>query len=146
MRSRHAAPRVVLDTNVVLSALIFSRGRMAELRSAWQDGRIVPLVSAVTAAELIRVLAYPKFRLESEEQADLLAEYVPWCETVRVSEPPPRVPACRDPFDLPFLQLAKAAGVEFVVTGDSDLLAVEKRFIHPIVTADQFLKALGARR
>lgn len=53
-------PRVVLDTNCVVSALLFSRGRLAWLRRAWQSGRVVPLVSRGTATKLIRVLAYPK--------------------------------------------------------------------------------------
>ena len=54
-------PRVVLDTNLVLSALVFSHGRLGPLRRAWQAGLCMPLVSAVTAAELLRVLQYPKF-------------------------------------------------------------------------------------
>lgn len=57
------APRVVLDSNVVLSALLFSRGRLAWIRAAWQGGRFVPLASKPTVEELIRVLGYPKFRL-----------------------------------------------------------------------------------
>ena len=52
-------PRVVFDTNVVLSALVFSKGRLAPLRDAWQGARCRPLVSRVAAAELSRALAYP---------------------------------------------------------------------------------------
>ena len=101
-------PRVVIDTNLVLSALVFAEGRLTPLRQAWQAQRIRPLVSRVTAAELIRVLAYPKFRLTPEEQRELLADYLPCCETVRIPDPPPKTPACRDAFDVPFLQLALA--------------------------------------
>ena len=104
----NSPPRTVLDTNVVLSALVFSDGRLAELRRCWQDLRCVPLVSTTTVAELIRVLAYPKFKLGEEEQHELLADYLPWCVTVQVSDPPPVIPHCRDPFDAPFLQLAQA--------------------------------------
>jgi predicted nucleic acid-binding protein len=50
-------PRVVLDTNVVLSALLFRGGPTARLRDAWQNGRFVPLASTITADELVRVLA-----------------------------------------------------------------------------------------
>jgi predicted nucleic acid-binding protein len=42
-------PRVVLDTNVILSALIFSRGRFAWLREAWKNGRIRPFVCRAMA-------------------------------------------------------------------------------------------------
>ncbi len=63
-------PRVVIDTNLVLSALVFAGGRLASLRLAWQDQRVLPLVSRATAAELIRTLAYPKFKLTAAEQED----------------------------------------------------------------------------
>lgn len=42
-------PRVVLDTNIVLSALVFASGRMAWVRHAWQCGHITPLVCKETA-------------------------------------------------------------------------------------------------
>ncbi|MFO1295223.1 MAG: putative toxin-antitoxin system toxin component, PIN family [Rubrivivax sp.] len=101
-----AVPRAVLDTNVVLSALVFAGGSTARLRQAWQAGRLLPLVSTATAQELMRVLAYPKFKLDAQAQQELLADYLPWAEAVAVPEPPPRVPECRDVDDLPFLHLA----------------------------------------
>lgn len=119
-----APPRVVLDTNVVLSALLFRGGPAARVRAGWQAGRFVPLASTGTAQELVRVLAYPKFRLSADEQEELLADLMPWVEVVRVSDPPPAVPACRDPFDLPFLQLAIAGRARALVSGDHDLLAL----------------------
>ena len=140
-RGGSAPFRVVLDTNVVLSALVFSRGAAVALRQAWQAGRCVPLVSTVTARELMRVLGYPKFRLDAADQLALLADYLPHCETIEVPEPPPTVPACRDPFDVPFLQLAVAGKADMLVTGDRDLLVLADRFACPIVTLDF---ALGA--
>lgn len=116
--------RLVLDTNVVLSALIFTGGRSARVRSGWQSGRFLPLASAATASELILVLGYPKFRLSAEEQDQLLGDIVPWFEVVKVPEPPPAVAACRDPFDLPFLQLAVAGKARAIVSGDRDLLSL----------------------
>jgi len=135
-------PRVVLDTNLVLSALVFAQGRLAVLRRAWQRGHCVPLVSKATTAELIRVLAYPKFKLSDEEQQELLADYLPWCATVRIPNPPPVTPECRDPFDQPFLQLAVAGNADYLVSGDQDLLSLANRFDCPIVSAEQFLKTL----
>ncbi|MDO1528570.1 putative toxin-antitoxin system toxin component, PIN family [Fulvimonas sp. R45] len=114
-------PRWVLDTNVVLSALIRPGGVSGRLRLAWQAALCVPLVSRATAAELIRVLAYPRFKLTPDEQHDLLADYLPWTEAFRIPESPPRTPPCRDPHDLPFLQLALAAKADALVTGDADL-------------------------
>lgn len=140
---RAAIPlRVVIDTNLVLSALVFAQGRLTPLRQAWQSQLIQPLVSRVTAAELIRVLAYPKFKLTADEQQELLADYLPYCKSVRIPDPPPKTPACRDAFDVPFLQLAVAGKAQALVTGDKDLLILAGVFACPIVTADQFMMAL----
>lgn len=133
-------PCVVIDTNLVLSALVFAQGRPATLRHAWQGERCRPLVSRVTATELIRVLAYPKFKLTPDEQQELLADYLPWCITVRIPNPLPETPECRDPFDLPFLQLAVAGKADYLVSGGQDLLSLAGQFACPIITADQFIK------
>ena len=122
---------MVLDTNVVLSALVFARGSTSRLRQAWQAGACVPLASTATVQELIRVLAYPKFKLDTAEQQELLADYIPWTEVVQVPAPPPAVPACRDPFDLPFLHLAAAGRADAIVTGDGDLLVLSGRWTTP---------------
>lgn len=143
MKSPARPPRVVIDTNLVLSALVFSQGRSASLREAWQRQRILPLVSRATASELIRVLAYPKFKLTADEQQELLADYLPCCKTVRIPDPPRRASACRDAFDVPFLQLALAGKADALVTGDRDLLALADTFARPIVTAEQFLKTVN---
>jgi len=136
------APRVVLDTNVVLSALVFAHGRLAAVRNAWREGVCSPLVSRATAAELVRALDYPKFKLTSEEQRELLADYLPYCATVRMPAKPPKTPACRDPADVPFLQLALAGKAEHLVTGDRDLLALANRFSCAIMKPEAWLQKL----
>jgi uncharacterized protein len=136
------APRVVLDTNVVLSALVFTHGRAAALREAWQSGCCEPLVSKATVGELIRVLGYPKFKLVADEQRELLADYLPYCRTVTIPAKAPGTPPCRDPFDLPFLRLAMIGKAEVLVTGDRDLLGVKGKLLCPIVTLEAFLAAL----
>lgn len=135
--------RVVIDTNLVLSALVFASGRLAPLREAWLARRILPLASRLTVAELMRVLAYPKFKLAADEQQELLADYLPYCEVVRIPDPPPATPACRDAFDIPFLQLASAGNADALVTGDQDLLVLAGSFACPIITAEQFLTQLN---
>ena len=72
-------PVVVLDTNLVLSALVFAGGRLLPLRVAWRSGRIVLLVPTATASELMRVLDYPKFKLSAQDRDELLADYLPHC-------------------------------------------------------------------
>ncbi len=127
-------PRLVLDTNVLLSALLFPAGALSWLRNAWQSGKLTPLASRSTTEELLRVLAYPKFRLTGDEREDLLADYLPCCETVVVSESLD-LPACRDLSDRPFLALALAGRADALVTGDNDLLVLAPDFSVQILTA-----------
>jgi len=135
--------RPVLDTNVLVSALLFHAGALSWLRGAWRSGRIRPLAGRQTTAELIRVLAYPKFALSDGEQRDLLDDYLPFCETVAVPEPPPTVPKCRDPFDRMFLELALAGRADALVTGDTDILALAKVFSVPILSPAAFRERLS---
>lgn len=135
-RTGQVIRRVVLDTNVALSALMFPSGRVAWLRQAWQCQSVLPLVSRATTAELIAALAYPKFRLAATEQHDLLADYLPGCDAVMLPDPPPRLPVCRDPADTPFLELALVGKADFLVSGDKDLLALAGSFGVAVVTPD----------
>ena len=129
--------RLVLDTNVLLSALVFPAGSLAWLRHAWQSDTVRPLASRDTTSELIRVLHYPKFRLTRDEREDLLDDYLPSCETVPVPASI-EVPECRDPLDRPFLELALAGGADALLTGDKDLLALAGRFPVPILAPAAF--------
>lgn len=88
------APRVVLDTNCLISALIFPHGKTAELRHLWQAGRFIPLACRETVTELMRVLSYPKFRLSREDAEALLAEFLPWAESVPLAAPCEPVRSC----------------------------------------------------
>lgn len=133
---------MVLDTNLVLSALVFSHGRPGPLRRAWQAGLCTPLVSAVTAAELLRVLQFPKFKLTPSEREELLSDYLPFCRAVSIPARLPRIAQCRDPFDQPFLELATVGRADFLVSGDRGLLAMAPNFKRPIVTVAAFLERL----
>ncbi|WP_296443934.1 putative toxin-antitoxin system toxin component, PIN family [Rhodoferax sp. UBA5149] len=136
--------RVVLDTNVVLSALVFGGGTAGRLRLGWQQGVFVPLASTATMRELVRVLAYPKFRLSKLAQDELLADYLPHTEAVRIFQPPPTVPDCRDSLDVPFMHLAVVGKAQVLVSGDRDLLALADEFERtcgcPIVNLDAFVQ------
>ena len=128
------APRFVLDTSVVFPALRFHGGQFAWLREAWQTERLIPLASSATASELLRVLAYRRSGLDGNQQRELAADYLPWCEIVDVPDDT-IVPECRDPSDIPFLQLAVAGEADALVTGDADLLTLAPVFDVPVLTA-----------
>lgn len=117
--------RAVLDTNVLVSALLFANGRLSWLRQAWQSGQLTPVLAQPTALELIKVLTYPKFRLSPPDRDRLLEEVLPWCESWRNSIPVSNH-RVSDPHDQVFLDLALAAATPVLVSGDSNLLALRK--------------------
>ena len=132
--------KVVLDTNTVVSALLFPSGQLGRLRSLWTDGRALPLLSTATADELIRALAYPKFGLSEEEIQFALAAYLPFTETMDVrSVGRAKRPRCRDPHDQPFVDLAYSGDADVLVSGDKDLLDLADKTPFPIETPRQFL-------
>ena len=133
-----SVPRVVLDTNCLVSALIFSRGRFAWLREAWQGGQFIALASHDTVSELLRVLAYPKFKLTRHEQDALLAEFLPYVETIKIETTPHGLPVIRDADDIIFLALADVARADALVSGDGDIQAIKAQFGIPILTVAEF--------
>jgi uncharacterized protein len=85
--------RVVLDTNAVISALLFS-GVSSKLVSLWQKGLITLLLSREILDEYLRVLSYPKFELSETEIKKLIQEEVlPYAEVVKPKKAFARHPA-----------------------------------------------------
>jgi len=136
---------VVLDTNVAVSALVFREGRLAWLREAWQTGRVVPVVSADTIGEFVRVIAYPKFKLAEDDAKNLLSHYLEHAEAAQMPASPARIPVCRDEDDRMFLRLAYAARAYALVSGDHDLLALAGKSRIPILTPEALRKDIEAR-
>lgn len=133
--------RLVLDTNAVVSALAFERGAMVWLRDAWQQYLYTPLIDAKSAGELVRVLSYPKLKLDEQKIRDLLSDYLPYAEVVQ-----PRgsgrssLPVCRDPADQKFLDLAARGNAQVLVTGDKALLDLAPKVRFEIETPASFRK------
>lgn len=97
----------------------------------------------------MRVLAYAKFELTPEVQHELLAEYLPYAQTV--AEGMSRracstLPVCRDASDSMFPELALTGKAEILVTGDRDLLALapaSRKLPFDILTPQEALQRLG---
>lgn len=137
--------KVVLDTNVVVSALLFEHGRLAWMRDLWVTGRIVPLGSQATIHELIRVLGYPKFALDEDDLEAVLAAYLPFTVVVNVpARAPSGLPQCRDPHDQAFLRLAAAGRAEVLVSGDRALLALAASTLFAIESPEAFKRRCGS--
>jgi uncharacterized protein len=142
--------RLVLDTNIWLDWLVFADPSVGPIRAAVAAGSAVIVMNAACAAELERALGYP-FRGEIAGP-DIRAA---WLETVRgivqrFDAPPAldpiSLPACRDPDDQKFLELARDCGAHWLITRDKALLACARRSIRPlpfrIGTPQQFREVL----
>jgi uncharacterized protein len=114
--------RLILDTNVIVSALAFpsSKPRQA-FDAARERGRV--LASPDTLEELVRTLRRPKLAayITAAEREAFLEAFPAMVELVEVKE---RLALCRDPRDDRFLELAAAGGADYLVTGDADLLVM----------------------
>lgn len=129
--------RAVLDTNAVVSALIFKASAFP-LVTAWQQRRFRVLVSPALLEECIRVFHYPKFRLsEGEIRRLLYQELVPFITPVKVSRTPRVIPA--DPSDDHILACAVAGNADVIVSGDRHLLDLGQYRAIPIVPIADFL-------
>jgi len=111
---------VVFDTNVLVSAALFSRSipRQA-FEKALLDGDV--LFSKATHAELVEVLDRPKFDkyLSKSERLRFISLFVEAAILVEVAE---TITVCRDPKDNKFLELAISGRATYIVSGDDDLL------------------------
>jgi putative PIN family toxin of toxin-antitoxin system len=123
-KKEEKALKVVLDTNILISAVLF-RGELAHIVDLWKGGRIVPLISKETFQEFNAVLEYPKFRLSKVDIKTIIEEEVlPFFEVVEVTDKIRGI--CTDPDDDKFIACAVAGSADFIVTGDSALYEVGK--------------------
>ena len=133
------AVKVVVDTNVVVSALLFS-GTPGKLVPLWQGPMIRPLASKQIIDEYLRVLTYPKFKLSEEDINFLLYhEILPYFEVVRVYSGKRIIR--KDEEDDKFIQCALAGNAKFIISGDHHLLGMKSyRKIKILSPADFLLK------
>lgn len=127
--------RIVVDTNVLVSALLFPNSKPGlAVKLALSKGSL--LVSAETASELNEVLRRRKFdRFATiEQRLEFVAALVRDSILVEIHE---RIAACRDPKDDKFLEVAVSGRARLVVSGDMDLLSLSPfRGIHVLSPAE----------
>lgn len=142
MGKKTSLKRVVLDTNVLISSLLFA-GISKRLAELWQSGVIELLASGSMIREYTRVLAYPKFKLSEEESLSLLREEVlPFVTPVKVFKVLPIIK--EDPSDDEFLACALAGKADAIISGDKHLLNLENYREIPILNVREFLEQLAS--
>jgi putative PIN family toxin of toxin-antitoxin system len=134
--------RAVLDTNVIVSALLFE-GETSRLMDHWKQGRLALILSPEIFAEIVRVLSYPKFQLEEGEIKTLLEEEIlPYAEIVHLKSK--RKKYARDPEDDRFIHAALAGNADFIISGDRHLLELKNPPL-PIKSVREVLDFLSRR-
>ncbi|HVJ55440.1 MAG TPA: putative toxin-antitoxin system toxin component, PIN family [Aliidongia sp.] len=131
--------RLVVDSNVLISALLVGTSLPAHLIVLWREGRFDLLTSADQLDELLRVTRYPKIRerLIPALAGRLINELRDLAVLVTDL---PAVAVCADPHDDYLLAMAAAAHADFLVTGDKRDLLGHKIFQGTrIVTVRDFL-------
>lgn len=118
--------RVVLDTNVLISAFISNKGASAQLLAHCQAGALELLVSPDTLAELRRVLTYARVRKQLTYSNEQIERFIALLEQIAVVNIPPFVARVvpGDADDDKFVALALAGEAQYLVTGDKHLLSV----------------------
>lgn len=135
-------PRAVLDTNVLVAALISGVGAPAGLLLALRVGAFELVVSPALLAELREVLRRDRFRAYvTLEQVDAYVAIIER-DAIVIADPPPSTatPVASDPDDAFLVALARAARVNALVSGDARLLELAGRM--PVMTPRAFLASL----
>ncbi|MBI3375488.1 MAG: putative toxin-antitoxin system toxin component, PIN family [Betaproteobacteria bacterium] len=135
--------RVVLDTNVLLSAFIRVDSNPCLVLHAWLDGRFELVSSGAQIEEITRVARYPQVRRYiSPAEVGWLVNRIR--DRAPVIDRLPEVGVSADPGDNFLLGMAEAGQADYVVTGDkSDVLAIERHGRTKVVTVTRMMKALG---
>lgn len=131
------AERIILDTNVVLSGLLFPGSTPSRALLKAQAGEV--LASDATLLELIEVMSRARFDryVERSVRQRLVAEFANACKPVQVVSP---IRACRDPRDDKFLEVAVNGRADLIVTVDADLLALHPFREIAMLTPAQYLE------
>jgi putative PIN family toxin of toxin-antitoxin system len=135
--------RAVVDTNILIRAVIMPRGTVGPAIRRLRDGDYRLVYSQLLVDELLEKLALPrireKYHLSDQDIDDALALIALRGELVT---PTRTVKVCRDPTDDMFIEAALAGKAEVVVTGDKDLMTLKKFETVRFVTPRAFLELL----
>jgi putative PIN family toxin of toxin-antitoxin system len=135
---------VVIDTNVIVSALLFG-GKPGKLIQLWKAGQIQPLISKEITEEYLRVLAYPKFNLSEDDIGFLLNhEILPYFKAVKIKPGRWKTTIEDDPSDDMFIRCAVSGICKIIISGDRHLLDLKTYGKIRILAVSLFFKELAS--
>ena len=126
-------PRVILDNSAILNGMTPVPQRGSIIWHWMQTRAVQAITSDYLVIELTRNLADPRFRLDAEAQATIVAEYLQYAELFE--QVPSSGAFCRDPKDIPVLDLAIWQEVDAIVSSDPDLLVLDGEYTFRILRA-----------
>lgn len=128
---------VVIDTNVFISGLLFG-GNPAKLLEAWSQKNFILCISPELQAEIINKLEI-KFKVPKQFTDSLLLDL---SQHTMQFIPQKKISILRDPKDNFLLELAQEAKADYLISGDKDVLVLQKYKNTKIVTPKEFLEIL----
>jgi putative PIN family toxin of toxin-antitoxin system len=139
-------PRVVLDTNVLVSGLVAKGGAPRQILDAWLEGQYTLVTSLYLVEELAHVLSYPRIakrlHLGEEELVAIMAALLSKAELTPGHLHLPGV--TRDPKDDAVVACAKEGEADYIVSGDQDLLVLGEYEGIRVITPRQFVEILAS--
>ncbi len=138
------APKIVIDTQVVLDWLVFADARVATLAAAVEAGRLRWIGRPAMLAELLHVLSRGVAAAWQPDLARIEAAFARHCQMIE-AEPAPAVRlVCRDPDDQKFIDLALGEHAQWLLSRDKAVLALRKRALTSgliIATPEEWLQS-----
>jgi len=130
--------RILLDTNIYISAILF-KGKPRQILQELVDEKVTGYISNEILKELEDTLSKPKFRLTNDFIQIILSEIREVTKLVSIT-PLNNYLDLRDRDDYHILEAAFSAKVDYLITGDKDLLSLEKIQEFKIVSVDEYLR------
>lgn len=139
---------IVIDTNVCLDLFVFHDPRWASLLAALESGELVAVTRADCRDEYLAVLNYPHLPLDDAGRARAVQRFDTLLRVVAPGAKPVRLPVCTDRDDQKFLELARDAEAEVLITKDKALLKLGRRTaregLFKVMLPEAWLKARSA--
>ena len=119
--------RIVLDTNVCLDLFVFRDPRWTRLLAALESGAVEAVTRADCRDEYLVVLHYKHLPLDESTRPESAARFDALIKVVAPDAQPVRLPVCTDRDDQKFLEIARDARAEILVTKDKALLKLGRK-------------------
>jgi putative PIN family toxin of toxin-antitoxin system len=136
------AQRIVIDTNVCLDLFVFRDPRWAGLLAAIESGAVEAITRADCRDEYRVVLHYPHLPLDEATRPASAERFDALIKVVAPPESGVRLPVCTDRDDQKFLELARDAGADVLITKDKALLKLARRLrnagMFAVITPEQW--------